>query len=261
MPVYRPVPRRGFEITPASTPSSPPSPSPENQNPELLMDRRFESLSSPSRNRSILNLTTSTLFGIFSGTGGASREESSTPWGTGAQTPSHRGSIDDYRHEEPPITWNGQSTKPQVRTRRKRMGIRGYYIPLALQSALLFGFGVAYGSIVTHLHETRKINPVPVPVPGVERGSIYYHVTWGMLGIILGNALPLMDALWSEDAEEDQRYAHQRSRSMNESSESDHGPTTSADSGLGPIWYSAVRSIGAFVGIAFAVVCLLMPYT
>lgn len=252
--LHRPIPRRTFEITPASTDSShPPSPAPESMNPELLMDKRGDSsLSmSPSRTRSILNLTTSTLFGIYSATGSdGGREEMSTPWGTGAQTPSHRRSIDDSSLQEPRSAWNEHAVVPSSRGRKRRTGFRGYYVPLALQTALLFGFGVAYGSIVTHLQETRNITPVPVP--GVKQDSPSYHIVWGLFGVLLGNALPIVDAFWEENFGQDP--VDSRSSIRRTQSSSDHARPSLVDSDLGPIWYSAVRSIGAFVGIAFAVV-------
>lgn len=123
-------------------------------------------------------------------------------------------------------------------------------MPLALQTVLLFGFGVAYGSIVTQLQETQKITPLPVP--GVERNSVSYHAVWGLSGVLLGNALPLVDTLWRDklrNESTDQPLQSQRARSS-----SDQNRASIVDSDLGPIWYSAVRSIGAFVGIAFAVV-------
>lgn len=253
--IHHPIPRRTFEITPASTDSShPPSPAPENMNPDLLTDKRGDSLlsMSPSRTRSILNLTTSALFGIYSATGSeGGREEMSTPWGTGAQTPSHRKSIDDDSLQESRLALNENAVTPHARGRKRRSGFRGYYIPLALQTALLFGFGVAYGSIVTHLQETRKITPVPVP--GVKQDSASYHIVWGFFGVLLGNALPLVDSFWEENF--GQHPLDTQTHSRRAQSGSDQTRPSLVDSDLGPIWYSAVRSIGAFVGIAFAVVC------
>jgi len=244
MPLHRPVPRRPFDITPASEESSrPSSPQPEPNSPDLLSSRNDLS---PQKTRSILNLTSSTLFGIYSGTSdGGNYEPGSTPWGTGAQTPSHRKSLDGYTPEEPQITWSG-GNRPQSmgRHRTRRVGFRGYYLPLALQTALLFAFGVGYGSIVTHLHKTRQITPVPVP--GAELSSSYYHLAWGLFGILVGNGLPLLDE-WLNDSvvTDSTQPRHHRSNSGT----SDHDREDS----IGPIWYSAVRSVGAFVGIAFAV--------
>ena len=173
-----------------------------------------------------------------------------TPWGTGAQTPSQRRSTDDHRPQEPRLLWNEHTVKSQARVHKRRAGFRGYYVPLTLQTVLLFGFGVAYGSIVTHLQETQKITPIPVP--GVKRNSIYYHVVWGTIGVLLGNALPLVDSLWEDKFGDSATMTPSYSQRARSSSDQNRGSLV--DSNLGPIWYSAVRSIGAFVGIAFAVV-------
>lgn len=246
MPIHRPVPRRAFEITPASAESSyPPSPAPEQHSPELLSDRRSDL--SPQKTRSILNLTSSTLFGIYSGTSDSTGLESSTPWGTGAQTPSARRSIDGTSPEEPQITWSDFRNRAQStsKPRLRRTGFRGYILPLAIQTALLFAFGAGYGAIVTHLHQTQRITPVPVP--GAEKNPGYYHLSWGLFGILVGNGLPLVDGWFDEtSAVPDRKMSGHR---RTESSGSDHDRDT-----FSPIWYSAVRSVGAFVGIAFAVV-------
>jgi hypothetical protein len=246
--LHRPIPRRTFEITPASTDSShPPSPAPESTNPDLLMDRRGDASMSSSRTRSILNLTTSTLFGIYSNTGSEGGQgEMSTPWGTGAQTPTHRRSIDGGVSEDSGYPWNNNAVKPHVRPRKRRTGFRGYYLPLALQTALLFGSGVGYGSIVTHLQQSQAITPVPVP--GVEGNTVSYYFVWGVIGVLLGNALPLVDSLWDEHLSN--APSQQNTRTRRAQTSSDQSGSSLADSDLGPIWYSAVRSIGAFVGIA-----------
>lgn len=249
--IYRPVPRRAFEITPASSDSSyPPSPS-ENVNPEFLSSPQ-KGEGPPSRTRSILNLTSSTLLGIYSPIGSDGREEMSTPWGTGAQTPAKRQSIDDYGFQptEPAVRWTGEATKPRVKP--KRRGFRGYVLPLILQTILLFAFGIGYGSIVTHLHKTQRITPVPVPE--TDRNSWSYHISWGLFGILLGNALPLVDSLW-------EKFISSKSGTREAVQSEGAASTSSTDGGLGPLWYSAVRSMGVFVGIAFAVVsCPILPY-
>lgn len=247
MPLHRPVPRRNFEITPASTESShPPSPAPEQHSPEYLSDRRTDM--TPQKTRSILNLTSSTLFGIYSGTSESGGLESSTPWGTGAQTPNIRKSMDGQMPEEPRLMWSERSNRPMSmsQARPKRIGLKGYYVPLAIQTVLLFAFGTGYGLIVTQLHKSQQITPVPVP--GADRHASYYHISWGLFGILVGNGLPLVDSWLDESAvvDADPKPGHRRTAS----SSSDHDRDS-----LGPMWYSAVRSVGAFVGIAFAVVC------
>ncbi|EXJ81377.1 hypothetical protein A1O3_07668 [Capronia epimyces CBS 606.96] len=250
--IARPIPQRAFELTPTSTESSyPPSPATEAANPDLLFQKPD---STPSRTRSILNLTSSTLLGIYSPTGSdENREELSTPWGTGAQTPSQRRSIDDYTPRQPSsLTWSRDADKPRLRT--KRRGTRGLLMPLLLQTVLLFAFGLGYGSIVTHLHKQQLITPVPVP--DIERNSLYYQLSWGVFGILLGNALPLVDSLWERaGSSAPSGQTTQNASSGAETTSVTDGSTSSPsyDSGLGPIWYSAVRSVGVFVGIAFAV--------
>lgn len=258
--IARPIPRRAFELNPASADSShPPSPSTDAANPDQLSGQKAES--TPSRTRSILNLTSSTLLGIYSPTGSdENREELSTPWGTGAQTPNNRRSIDDYTPRQPSsLTWNRDADKPQLTT--KRLGFRGYWIPLLLQTILLFAFGVAYGSIVTHLHRQQLITPVPVP--DIEHHSLYYLLSWGIFGIFLGNALPLVDSLWERAGwpavSGDQTTRNRRLGAENAATTEGLNSSPSYDNGLGPIWYSAVRSIGVFVGIAFAVVRFSLP--
>ncbi|KAI1614180.1 hypothetical protein EDD36DRAFT_418025 [Exophiala viscosa] len=251
--IYRPIPRRGFEITPASADSShPPSPATEPIGQEQNSSHRVDTM--PSRTRSILNLTSSTLLGIYSPIGSdAGREESSTPWGTGAQTPTQRGSV-DHTPQLSPLTWTGDSAKPVLPQKRK--GLRGFILPLFLQTMLLFGSGIGYGSLITHLHRTQHITPIPVP--HIERNTLYYQLSWGVFGILLGNALPIVDSLWETTISPAINGGRATQRSTSGATKASNHDSTNAnsapDSGLGPMWYSAVRSIGVFVGIAFAMV-------
>jgi hypothetical protein len=171
----------------------------------------------------------------------------STPWGTGAQTPAKRQSVDDYNYKptENATKWNGEATKP--RPKMKRKGFRGYVVPLILQTVLLFGFGLGYGSIVSHLHKTQSITPVPVL--DINWSTLSYQLAWGLFGILLGNALPLVDSLWEKFISANAKPGAGKDFQVDGASS-----TSSTESGLGPLWYSAVRSMGVFVGIAFAVV-------
>lgn len=260
--LHRPLPRRAFEITPASSDSSkPPSPSPEAQNPELLMSHRRDRSPPPSRTRSILNLTSSTLLGIYSGaTDGGRGEELNTPWGTGAQTPIHspKLSLDVDRLQVPSFPFNDGSSKRPVVHKSPRRGFRNYYMPLLTQTVMLFGFGMGFGSLITHLHDTQQISPVPIPTGGTS--SQYYQIAWGIMGVILGNALPQIDLFFHDDEAVADDYDTKANpyekhiRTLSGTSQSGRERPSLADSGTGPIWHSAVRSVGAFVGIAFALV-------
>jgi hypothetical protein len=246
--IYRPTPRRHFELsppTPISTDYSiPPSPSPENQNPELFLSLRLDSSHPPSRTRSILNLTSSTLFGIYSPTGHDTSQEAFTPWGTGAQTPSKRRSVDDYRPQMPNLDWNGHTQKAQstqIRIHKpRRTGFRGYYLPLFLRNVLLFAFGIAYGMIITQLQKTDPLRAVGVDT--IQLHPWYFFAPWGLSGVLLGNALPWVDAtLRSSEAPVQSRP----NRSLSDPTRKDQDAATE--------WSQAIRGIGAFVGIAFAV--------
>jgi hypothetical protein len=112
---------------------------------------------------------------------------------------------------------------------------RGVVLPQALSSALLFGFGIVYGVITVHLHDNHWITPVKLE-------NIHYYDSWqylgfwGMAGIALGNILPWLDSLRDSELAED------------DSKEDDD------DANRTPSWVAVARSVGAFVGIAFAMV-------
>lgn len=101
---------------------------------------------------------------------------------------------------------------------------------------LLFGFGLAYGVITVHLHQNHWITPVKLE-------NIHYYDSWqylgfwGFAGIALGNLLPWLDS-WRE-GEPDSKLA-----GTNEEESEDRTPS----------WVTVARSVGAFVGIAFAMV-------
>ena len=198
----------------------------------------------PSRTRSFLNLTSSTLFGIYQPTGyNNEREEMATPWGTGAQTPamSRQGSLDMSKVDR--VLTNGSTayktrrkqemTQQQQRIHHKpRRGFRSYYLPMLGRELALFGVGVLYSLLITHLHDRQELAPAKVDI---NRSSWTYLACWGMAGVALGEALPWVDTFWAPEMDEDGNQRHMRSpRDLNG-------------------WMDIVRSIGAFVGIAFAI--------
>ena len=238
--VPKPIPRRTFETTPASTPSVPPSPSPEYTNPELL-EAKLHGSSPPSRTRSVLNLTSSTLLGIYSPTGyDVSREEPSTPWGTGAQTPSHRQNVEDQRPYSSRAVFDC-----------RKSGFRGLYLPLLFRTIVLFVIGLAYGTIISHLHDNQEL--APVKVEGFDCYSWNYLIFWGLAGVAIGSLQPWVDFAWSElTASTERPTTPVRRRGSAPSSDADD----IARPNIGAHWTQVVRSIGAFIGIAFAIVSL-----
>ena len=221
-PIYRPVPRRPFNHS--AIPQQPPSP--------LLAPAPIED--TPSRTHSILNLTSSTLLGIYSPTGDYSsdREELSTPWGTGAESP-----------QNSPI--------PYQRKKVVRPAVSGpiVAISLVLRGVTLFFLGMLYGLLVKHLHNDRKFAPFPVEGIIKPTSEWRYLIFWGVAGVALGSLLPWVDTLWEEDEniEANETIKERRAKTKD--------PADLDASGIfGADWTPVIRSVGAFVGIAFAIV-------
>ncbi|PLB54489.1 hypothetical protein P170DRAFT_469951 [Aspergillus steynii IBT 23096] len=232
--IIRPRPRRVFDLAPPSTDSSETSTPAEPSNPDLLTPKDAGS-TSVSRNGSIMNLTSPTLFGIYSPTAFEGTRDESSPWGTEAQTPAT---------EAPNPLQQTKSDGPdrfalqRTRSRLSHGLFLGVILPQAVKSALLFGFGIVYGIITIHLHENHWITPVKLENTHYY-GSAEYLAFWGLAGIALGNILPWLD-LFSEEVATGHAQPTQRSSS----NEDDEERTLS--------WVAVVRSVGAFVGIAFA---------
>lgn len=203
-------------------------------------------------------MNSSTLFGIYDDVGASTNGAASvaeTPWGTGAETPGHTG-----------MGWHGTvydsalggadaglsmknaarrgSGKGEVderrsgQTRRPRSATAKYAV-LAAKLAALFTFGVLYGTIVSHLHDTRHL--AAVHVKGVDRESWFYITTWGCAGVALGSLLPYVDLVWS------------RHSTLDESDEKEQD-ANAAESPISEQINDVVRSVAAFVGVAFAIV-------
>jgi hypothetical protein len=225
------------------------------------LEVKNEALYTPSKTRSILNLTSSTLLGIYSPTGyEANREDISTPWGTGAQTPSHRRSVDG---PGPGLPSEGvDERKPKMDIIYRRSGFRNYYLPLFLRGVLLFVFGMAYGTIITHLHDEQEL--APVRVEGFNRHSWSYLGLWGLSGMAMGSLLPWVDSAWESHFgnKPPVQSLHRRRRAASSGPDNRGADRSSGrfNNNLGADWNPVVRSIGAFVGIAFAIVSHRKPF-
>ena len=117
---------------------------------------------------------------------------------------------------------------------------------------------MAYGTIVTHLHDREDI--APVKVEGINRHSWQYLVVWGIGGVVMGSLLPWIDVAWNRYTQplqpEHGQARFQRSPTFGSDKEHEGRSSGRFDNGLGADWNPVVRSIGAFVGIAFAIVSL-----
>lgn len=282
--IYRPIPRRTFDSAAlndsADSPThdfsqaTPPSANETRRSSDFLSQlnarllRTYNSRNEdgdegereqglPSRNKSFLNMTSSTLFGIYDDVGSSAASMAETPWGTGAETPAHTG----MGHQ----AWDsglgspdaGMSMKTQARRgmqsgaadgKRKTRSPRRAR-PVVVRHAItgsklaaLFLFGVVYGLIVSHLHDTRQLSAVHVQ--GVDPGNWIYLASWGFFGVALGSLLPYIDFAWS---------GHTTTDTVEETD-----PDKDGQSPMSEQINDVVRSVAAFVGIAFAIVSLLL---
>ena len=259
-PLLRPRPRRPFELGPLSSTNTSAVPSPE---PATTATFDEVSTAPPSRSRSILNLTSSTLAGVFGYT--PDREEPVTPWGTGSETPldglrQDLGELLDGKNMDEALmrrsrerrgSMLSQSTQQNNRVRKpfKRKGMRQYWLPIVGKTLSLGVVGVAYGTVISHLHDTKEL--APFQMDGIEKASPYYLAFWGLVGITLGWLMPYVDRIWNGDDEYDDVTSSEYKSSGNIKSAQDRG---NRREGWAPVWNDLVRTVGAFCGIAFAIV-------
>ncbi|KAK3357183.1 insulin-induced protein-domain-containing protein [Lasiosphaeria hispida] len=281
--IIRPIPRRPFNLNftsptpPEDEPSSTP-PTPHISASDLrFLDPRYQQSQQQHQPRtpndpdpdpdslahstSFMNLTSSTLFGIYDDT---TTTTSPSPWGTGAETPvatpaaaftsSRRPhGVDDATY----ALMRERSTGSAVPRRTSESS----YFPalvveddaaqeksskvavataLLLRAVLLFVLGMGYGVLVTRL-PSRRQSHLAVAFGGEEHGfeglDWRYLGFWGGAGVGLGSLLPWFDRVWEETFDR-RRGVLRRAK---------QGTAPEAD------WALVVRGIGAFVGIVFAI--------
>ncbi|ODA80436.1 hypothetical protein RJ55_03394 [Drechmeria coniospora] len=264
--IVRPVPRRPFNLN--FTSATPPHDDEPDDTPAGVSPRDQDVTSSPrflhpgftptdagssiSRPQSFLNLTSSTLMGIYSQAKGNAksvidREEIDTPWGTGAQTPVRRPSINDATYElmrdRCHLPRRRQSTYPVESTAGPLTAAT--VASLAFRAGLLFMLGVGYGVLVTRLHsEQQYLADLAEGI--IKPGANWrYLAFWGVSGVVLGSLLPWFDKVWErafggEPAVQDVAMIGSEDLSGQEL-------------GAGRDWALVMRAIGAFVGIIFAI--------
>ncbi|KAI5810236.1 INSIG domain-containing protein [Peziza echinospora] len=284
-PLHRPKPRRPFDLeplTPSTSSGGSPAPSsskPANDLPSWIDQQETLSPTSPTgistpgssigvadfskRTKSVLNLTASTLFGIYSHTyNNEGSTEPPTPFTlsrtnsvvnvsdtTGGSSATDRingiigsgnnnliavanGKLSPLSQLQPESdealskSRNGSSSPTSLR--RRRHGKRTPTVRLIVRHSALLAFGVIYGIIVMHLHNTKKFTP-----ESWERIVDYnpvFLLVWGFAGVVLGSLLPWIDFYLGEGQD-------------------------GGDDGRGSVadWMQVVRSIGAFVGVAYGI--------
>ncbi|KAI0526466.1 hypothetical protein F5B22DRAFT_159157 [Xylaria bambusicola] len=263
-PLLRPVPIRPFNINPRSP--TPPADDSLSQTPlsgsslnldwlniKLLNSRnrfRSESSTSLSRVQSVKNLTSSTLMGIYEPTTYDNGRytpgnELQTPWGTGAETPARILSMD-----EPVSTM--QKDRLYAARRRSSAQHSAPAPPLStttslfysgLRALLLSGLGVLYGIGVSTVRGDRSTPAFRMEhVKNTSRYGWCYMAFWGACGLILGCLLPYVDGLWERsmgDVDDGEVIETESDGSKNLRRKTD--------------WALAVRGIGIFIGIAYAI--------
>ncbi|KAL4950254.1 insulin-induced protein-domain-containing protein [Aspergillus filifer] len=228
VPLLRPRPQRVFRLNDSSGSSTPAEPA----NPEGLTPKEPGS-AAISRNGSIMNLTSPTLYGIYSPTAFENTRDEDSAWGTEATQPSSP----DSPKVQPILGRTESAAVLRTRSRLSHGLFRGVILPQTIRSVLLFAFGVAYGIITIHLHENHWITPVKLEYTHFY-GSKEYLGFWGLTGVAIGNVLPWLDSYLDGVVGQEKRPG---SRS---------GDQDTAELALS--WSGVVRSVGAFVGIAFA---------
>ncbi|KAF2644190.1 hypothetical protein P280DRAFT_226981 [Massarina eburnea CBS 473.64] len=220
----------------------------------------------PDRNKSMLNMK-STLFGIYDEDSGTAGEQSiaETPWGTGAETPAWKKGQGQGQGQN--TTWEDRNglgspdtglamksfprkgatddrvTRSPVGRQATSTPRRGlwHYTVVAGKLATLTLFGVVYGVVVSHLHDSREL--AAVRVEGVDRESWVYLASWGFAGLSLGSLLPYIELAWGG--------TEATSTPPPPPSAENDGEDT--DKTLSERLNDIVRSVGAFMGIAFAI--------
>jgi len=128
----------------------------------------------------------------------------------------------------------------------RRGGRSGSVGELLRRGTVLFVFGVCYGALVGQLHDNKELYIAPVEVKGINSAGWAYLVFWGLAGVGMGCALPWVDSLWERGGQEEE---------VDDGLDEGRGDRKR---GLGGVeWSDVVRGVGAFVGVAFAIVSLL----
>jgi hypothetical protein len=262
--LIRPIPRRPADLRLANEALS--DEASASSSPLIGSDFNSEHLADPrqhgaaglfqadsiSRAASFMDLTAPTLFGIYSpapsGIDGYydDRDDPPTPWGVRARTPFKAPGSDEGLSELGPKGSSPGGGGFHDRSTRAPPGPppsgTAVLPSLALRASLLFAFGVGYGLLVTRVHSDPPSSASFLD--GVAAGPGYnwrYLAFWGAAGVVLGGLLPWFDGVWEDAFGWDENLPVKgQERAKKASPQMD--------------WAPVVRCIGAFVGIAFAIV-------
>ncbi len=116
--------------------------------------------------------------------------------------------------------------------------------------------GLGYGVLVRHLHDERQLAPFQVEGIIKPRNDWRYLAFWGVAGVLLGSLMPWVDTLFLDaDSVFEGSMDGETRGGVNDGVEVEGGDADGESGILGADWTPVVRSVGAFVGIAYAIVC------
>ncbi|KAI1819330.1 hypothetical protein F4861DRAFT_527377 [Xylaria intraflava] len=262
-PLLRPVPVRPFnnvnlrEPTPGEE-SRPHTPQPGSSlnldwlnfklNPRNRV--RSESSSSLSRAQSVMNLTSSTLMGIYEPTTYSNDKYAAgngpnAPWEIGGETPAKLLSVDDstdiiqkeraYPPRRHSVAYHPVHPAPTTTASLFYSGLR---------ALLLSGLGVIYGIGVATVRGSRSSEAFRMEhMIDTSNYGWGYMTFWGASGLVLGCLLPWVDGFWERS------LGNQGSGDSTIEAEGDAKNSRMRQTD----WALAVRGIGIFIGIAYAI--------
>lgn len=193
-----------------------------------------------------MNLTSSTLMGIYEPTTYDNDKytpgtELDTPWGAGAETPARILSVD-----EPTCSTQIGRAYPARRrssTQTPPISTTASLFYSGLRALLLSGLGVLYGIGVATVRGSRPAEAFRME--HMVNASNYgwgYMAFWGASGLSLGCLLPWVDGFWENsfgDSSSGEAIETEGDATKNLRRQTD--------------WALAVRGMGIFVGIAYAI--------
>lgn len=221
--IFYPMPRRPANLELSQQPSTP-----------MLSPNISNGI--PSRTHSALNLSSSTLLGIFSPSYFDPDQESPSLMGS---PPSHQNQIS--RNVLDKISYQSQ---PLQKTK---------LFNFFLRVLLLFATGMGFGFLIQHLLDEKQPSSILFKIISDRKIEWIYLLSWGMSGVTIGTLLPLMDQPPSIDKHISQGSVISSVSTANKETSSKQFDILDQD------WTPIIRSVGAFVGITYALVCIPCP--
>lgn len=117
---------------------------------------------------------------------------------------------------------------------------------MGLRSLLLFGLGILYGLMIVSFQDRHKLGRLQMDEISQSTAShVPFIAFWGVAGIALGALLPWFDGVWESVFGQDDQFESATEHAISSEEDEEDQATD---------WGLAIRGIGAFVGIVFAIV-------